>query len=277
MSMILADLTGMLQIARENDVRGFFSTELLEQVVEELAGHDKRVTELLEANNREVERRRAAEHKMLAPIDLLLYCPRCDAQHIDMPDEATGWTNPPHRSHLCGQCGWVWRPADVATNGIAGVKSKGERDLSPIPVRDPDPASQDTTWFWLIVDQYGPIGLPSDEKTCLQVLVDHYRGEDGKAAPESHYIGLDRPAQVLAQPEEIGACEPVTEIRIGDTPIDIQTNGTVTVRTSTSGYVEAYPGGPLVICRDDSGNPVEREFTYSRKGLAFPFTMSPLD
>lgn len=71
------------------------------------------------------------------PVDLLLFCPNCGRQHIDEPNEATGWTNPPHRSHLCrtedGGCGHIWRPADVATNGVADIKTQGRRDGDPAP------------------------------------------------------------------------------------------------------------------------------------------------
>lgn len=62
------------------------------------------------------------------PVDVLLFCPRCHAQHIDAPEVGTGWANPPHKSHLCHQCGTVWRPADVPTNGVAAIATRGERD-----------------------------------------------------------------------------------------------------------------------------------------------------
>lgn len=95
-------------------------------------------------------------------INMLLFCPECHTQHIDKPDtdpcyhgcqfakdvgagqpecveRKTGdclymhegsprWTNPPHRSHLCHQCGSVWRPADVCTNGVATITTRGTRD-----------------------------------------------------------------------------------------------------------------------------------------------------
>lgn len=60
------------------------------------------------------------------PINMLLWCPQCNEQHIDAPSE--GWNNPPHRSHLCHECGCIWRPADVATNGVAEVKTAGDAD-----------------------------------------------------------------------------------------------------------------------------------------------------
>lgn len=74
------------------------------------------------------------------PIDMVLHCPACGMQHIDAPDKAQAkrgeygweeWDNPPHRSHLCHHCGHIWRPADVPTNGVAAVKTKGKED-SPI-------------------------------------------------------------------------------------------------------------------------------------------------
>lgn len=100
------------------------------------------------------------------PIDMILYCPKCHAQHIDLPQELCRktdptaflqnkhcwskkghdgpcnlapshhldaleknlWKNPPHRSHLCQSCGHIWRPADVATNGVQEIKTKGKAD-----------------------------------------------------------------------------------------------------------------------------------------------------
>src|ERR1044072_1073994 len=83
--------------------------------------------------------------KLALPIDLLLFCPMCATQHVDeaKPDvcekcgceeefcpceDFTAWLNPPHKSHRCTACNHVWRPADVPTNGVAELKTKGERD-----------------------------------------------------------------------------------------------------------------------------------------------------
>jgi hypothetical protein len=63
-----------------------------------------------------------------SPVDMLLFCPRCLAQHIDRPQPEKGWDNPPHRSHECQACGHVWRPADVATNGVDRIETCGKRD-----------------------------------------------------------------------------------------------------------------------------------------------------
>ena len=81
------------------------------------------------------------------PIDMILFCPACGLQHIDEPDdpsdpvwsatpegdrEHTHWTNPPHRSHLCLGCGHIWRPADVATNGVRSITTRGRNDSQPV-------------------------------------------------------------------------------------------------------------------------------------------------
>jgi hypothetical protein len=65
------------------------------------------------------------------PIDMILFCPKCGVQHIDGPEGEHG-TNPPHRSHLCHYCKHVWRPADVPTNGVKEIRTKGERDMPPV-------------------------------------------------------------------------------------------------------------------------------------------------
>lgn len=76
-----------------------------------------------------------------APIDMVLHCPACGLQHIDAPDAWRPgsdplWDNPPHRSHLCHGCGHIWRPADVPTNGMEAVKTRGKAD-SPMAARAP--------------------------------------------------------------------------------------------------------------------------------------------
>lgn len=83
-----------------------------------------------------------------APIDIILHCPNCGTQHIDEPeicpvcengevgcDHDSLWTNPPHRSHFCSHCRHIWRPADVPTNGVKEIKTKGKDD-SPIDHTD---------------------------------------------------------------------------------------------------------------------------------------------
>lgn len=65
------------------------------------------------------------------PIPMILACPACDLFHIDKPDPAIGWTNPPHKSHLCAGCKTIWRPADVETTGVAKIQTRGKHDTWP--------------------------------------------------------------------------------------------------------------------------------------------------
>lgn len=66
---------------------------------------------------------------IVRPIDMVLHCTACGHQHIDTPTASDpGWTNPPHKSHLCSECGHIWRPADVTTNGVQALKTKGKND-----------------------------------------------------------------------------------------------------------------------------------------------------
>jgi hypothetical protein len=72
------------------------------------------------------------------PIDMILHCPDCTRQHIDLPQperrvtslsgkpEKTlpAWPNPPHRTHQCQHCGCEWRPSHHATNGVASLPLK---------------------------------------------------------------------------------------------------------------------------------------------------------
>lgn len=57
----------------------------------------------------------------MAPIPMLMFCPRCREQHIDKP--APGWTNPPHATHTCGACGLLWRPSNHNTVGVGTVNA----------------------------------------------------------------------------------------------------------------------------------------------------------
>jgi hypothetical protein len=66
-----------------------------------------------------------------APIPMILHCPACLTQHVDAPDERSpGWTNPPHKSHLCHGCGHVWRPCDRPTEGVKALATAGKEDSS---------------------------------------------------------------------------------------------------------------------------------------------------
>ena len=67
------------------------------------------------------------------PIDIIVFCPSCGKQHVDAPDPARGWENPPHRTHECLECGHLWRPSFHLTNGVAEVPL-GSSDARP-PIR----------------------------------------------------------------------------------------------------------------------------------------------
>lgn len=72
-----------------------------------------------------------------APLDIVVFCPKCGVQHIDAPEpdkcETCGmsddhggadhtfkaWLNPPHKTHRCHNCNHKFRPANVPTNGVA--------------------------------------------------------------------------------------------------------------------------------------------------------------
>ena len=132
------------------------------------------------------------------PIDIILHCPACGTQHIDAPEpdicecghtsdqhkdissrpdhchsglrslapcECPGfkqaWDNPPHKSHLCHECGIAWRPADVPTNGVAKIRTRGKQDSWPdIGDRSCSGCYHELRWHF----EYTP--LPSGRTGC---------------------------------------------------------------------------------------------------------------
>lgn len=137
---------------------------------------------------------RAVEAAVLAtPIDMVLHCPACGLQHIDRP-EADGnwtipmpgaWTNPPHRSHLCAGCGHVWRPADVPTNGVAAVQTRGKADSPIAAPRDGVPPALDVRRILLDVVPGDGDGLEvyaesvADVESRMTELWERIPDEDG--------------------------------------------------------------------------------------------------
>lgn len=81
----------------------------------------------LAAKDTEIARLKLGE----VPLDMVLPCPKCGHVHVDAPEPESDWTNPPHKSHLCAKCGTIWRPADIATNGVAETKTRGKADTYP--------------------------------------------------------------------------------------------------------------------------------------------------
>lgn len=64
--------------------------------------------------------------KGTVPIPMLLWCPGCGERHIDEGEFATRV----HTTHACQACGFVWRPAIVATIGmkfLPGFKNEETR------------------------------------------------------------------------------------------------------------------------------------------------------
>lgn len=106
-----------MESSRDDEVRKKRTThKVLTDMVRDLR------TQLSDAN---------AARERAEPIPVLLYCPNCGGQHVDAPQPEKGWTNPPHRSHECQACGWIWRVADVATVGVASIATKGQADDYP--------------------------------------------------------------------------------------------------------------------------------------------------
>lgn len=96
------------------------------------AGHDPMQAEYCDYKEHKIARAAlGAPEGQSPPIPMVLHCPKCGLQHVDAPEPEVGWTNPPHKSHLCHGCRTVWRPAAVPTNGVLSVEPRGERDTWP--------------------------------------------------------------------------------------------------------------------------------------------------
>lgn len=72
-----------------------------------------------------------------APIPMLLYCPRCEKQHIDAPEPEKQWSNPPHATHTCKGCGLLWRPSNRNTTGIEKLEASEEKHEERIKATEP--------------------------------------------------------------------------------------------------------------------------------------------
>lgn len=115
------------------DVQGV--PELLEllRLAEGLTAHAPMVPGTVEQIHEKAAMVRVVMGRENKPLPMVLHCPRCGTQHIDEPDLANGWSNPPHRSHQCQKegCKTIWRPADVPTVGVASIETKGKADTWP--------------------------------------------------------------------------------------------------------------------------------------------------
>jgi hypothetical protein len=72
-----------------------------------------------------------------APVPMLLFCPRCRMQHVDKPDPASGWTNPPHATHTCAYCQLLWRPSNVNTVGVLTIEALEPKHVDRIQASFP--------------------------------------------------------------------------------------------------------------------------------------------
>jgi len=50
----------------------------------------------------------------IEPIQMILYCPECNYQHIDRDE----WATRLHKTHLCNNCQYEWRPYEEYTVGV---------------------------------------------------------------------------------------------------------------------------------------------------------------
>lgn len=113
-----------------------------------------------------------------APIPMLLFCPLCWVQHVDEPDERTpGWTNPPHRSHLCHACGCIWRPADVPTVGVRAISTRGKKDTWP---------ADETPVVHIGIDDQPHEGRREDCPECNAVKTSETSEPEHRGGPDGH-------------------------------------------------------------------------------------------
>lgn len=93
-----------------------------------------------------------------APIPMLLFCPRCNFQHIDAPNPERNWDNPPHKSHECQRCMFIWRPCDRPTTGVLAIETKGKADTAPGQCWDVgNQLAVRREFVWIDYDEHGDI------------------------------------------------------------------------------------------------------------------------
>lgn len=134
-----------------------------------------------------------------SPIPMILFCPACGLQHIDEPEgtgtfhgpdeaprEIVTWDNPPHRSHLCHECGHIWRPADVATEGVAAISTLGNADSPPVRDRAAQELSPGHTDLMVTPESIGPW---LEQDAAARTICD-FMGwpEDGPAWADAHRL-----------------------------------------------------------------------------------------
>lgn len=163
----LTDIAAKIEALPEDAILCVVPHEIRFAQADDLRGFDVDVPEIPHYPDVDVNDLKAiaAEIKRLtAPVDMLLFCPKCFEQHVDKaePDVCqdcghtqdehgfksgcgthlmncqcegfAAWLNPPHKSHRCTECNHVWRPADVPTNGVQKLGTSGKADGSATPI-----------------------------------------------------------------------------------------------------------------------------------------------
>lgn len=145
------------------------------------------------------------------PVDMVLHCPACGMQHVDAPDERTpGWVNESHRSHLCHGCGHIWRPADVPTNGVAAIKTKGKADSPVDEVKRPAELACGPDYKHMFLEAVQALanidkllGLPedgcNDPQVTVSALADFLAGAREAAQFRDHWVD----AQYQSEPQPV--------------------------------------------------------------------------
>ena len=158
---------------------------------------------------------KAAQENM-PPIDVILHCPACGMQHIDRPGDhryyndtpeakaareqiGIDWPNKQHRSHLCHGCGHIWRPADVPTNGVAAIKTKGKDDSPALTKSAPAESALVQALYDCITDSpYGAgVGAPNrvidiNTMVCNALRAAGY--DTARATPQRRSTPAEQPA-----------------------------------------------------------------------------------
>lgn len=143
-------------------------------------GNAERCERLVKLNRYLADQNTQLRATVAQPINMLLFCPNCGEQHVDeakpsvcedcgQPEsehkdcdgcevcmlEGDGscghlfnpWLNPPHKSHRCSNCNWVWRIADVPTNGVRDIETTCANDQSASPSSN---AERDLLWHSML-------------------------------------------------------------------------------------------------------------------------------
>ncbi|MBB0026785.1 hypothetical protein [Ralstonia pickettii] len=168
------------------------------------------------------------------PVDMLLLCPACGMQHIDAVEtgttlsrsgldtltetEVVTWSNPPHRTHMCHGCGHQWRPADVATNGVAELKTKGRNDSPSAAARRAGelecrhcgwmcrPNDEPSKSFYpLASETKGP--TPAQERALDEMTAD---------AQRLGLYDMPNPAVTVAEPKRCEYCDGTGDVHRAD-------------------------------------------------------------